>query len=1198
MNFLKTLTGSAILAGLLLGTGGCELIVAPDRTKIGEGGGGDGGAGGNTTTSTDTGGTGGTTTTSSTTVEECTPVDDNKECTDDVCEDGSPVSKPKSKGTACTQGGGAVCDDAGNCVQCNETADCNDNLKKCVNEQCVDVTCDDGIQNGTETGVDCGGSCAPALQCNDGVGCGVAADCKSGVCDPESNTCAAPACGDLVKNGSETDVDCGGSCAPANKCANGLGCLIGGDCQSGVCDPMAETCSAPACDDGVLNGDETDVDCGGSCAPNDLCNTGEGCLANTDCASGVCDEATGTCLAPVCGDGVTQTGEACDDGNQTNGDGCDDGPGGNCTVTACGNGVVTDDEDCDDGNLTLGDGCDDGPDGNCTESACGNGIVAGNETCDDANLTNGDGCDDGPGGNCTETGCGNGVVTGDEACDDGNTVDGDGCDSNCTISGCGNGILNDGEACDDGNTVNGDDCDNNCTFTACGNGIVTSGEVCDDGNDVDGDGCDNNCTVTACGNGVVTGTEVCDDGNNVNGDGCDNNCTVSACGNGVVGGSETCDDGNTVGGDCCSATCEIEPGCEIEPNNACGAQTALPAFSGTPLQTFGYGDINPAADLDFYSFTLPGPGIQSVRIETFFGAPGTCQSTATNDTAIQFRGTDCTTILATNDDGTGLGYCSLIDGTGVAAARNLTPGTYFVRVARSTLGSQVPLVDYGLRVRILSTCGNGVVEAPETCDDGDLDNGDGCSSTCGVEAGFFCQGTMPTVCAPPEINCSDGIDNNGAFGTDAADPSCQLPAYFPACGPGTQLLVYPNNAAFAIPDNNATGITSNVTVTGAGRIASVSVLYNITHTFDGDLDIFLNTPVPSSIDICTDNGGSGANFVNTVLNTACSTSVTAGTAPFTNCFIPESPAAVNALNGMSANGTWGLKIADDASGDVGTLNNWRLMLCTSTCGDGLMGGVEACDDGNTAPGDGCSATCTVETGYTCTGQGPGSCTDINECTAGTPCDTNATCTNTPGDFTCECDAGYDGTGVGAGSCTAICGDGLKLGAEACDDGNLLPDDGCSATCTVESGYTCTGQGPGSCTDINECTAGTPCDANATCDNTPGDFTCTCDAGFSGTGVGAGSCTPVCGDGMIVAGEACDDSNTDNMDGCDATCQIEDGWTCMNTPSDCSEICGDGLIVGDEECDDDETDDGDGCSAMCVVEAGFVCTGEPSVCVPE
>src|SRR6185503_4188092 len=69
------------------------------------------------------------------------------------------------------------------------------------------------------------------------------------------------------------------------------------------------------------------------------------------------------------------------------------------------------------------------------------------------------------------------------------------------------------------------------------------------------------------------------------------------------------------------------------------------------------------------------------------------------------------------------------------------------------------------------------------------------------------------------------------------------------------------------------------------------------------------------------------------------------------------------------------------------------------CGDGEVIG-EVCDDGNTDAGDGCSATCTVEAGWTCSGS--------------------------------------------PSVCSPICGDGLVRGGEGCDDGNLSGGDGCSA----------------------------------------------------------------------------------------------------------------------------------------------------------
>lgn len=48
-------------------------------------------------------------------------------------------------------------------------------------------------------------------------------------------------------------------------------------------------------------------------------------------------------------------------------------------------------------------------------------------------------------------------------------------------------------------------------------------------------------------------------------------------------------------------------------------------------------------------------------------------------------------------------------------------------------------------VRWLSTCGNGVVEGKEECDDGDLQDGDGCNSVCRIEPGWSCTG-HPSKC--------------------------------------------------------------------------------------------------------------------------------------------------------------------------------------------------------------------------------------------------------------------------------------------------------------------------------------------------------------------------------------------------------------------------------------------------------------------
>ena len=102
--------------------------------------------------------------------------------------------------------------------------------------------------------------------------------------------CNAPGCGDgHAQNGAETDIDCGGGTCIG--CDPGETCGVGTDCLSGVC--MAGVCVAPTCTDGVANGSETGVDCGGpSGCP--LCPDGQGCASASDCV-------TGTCTMGICG---------------------------------------------------------------------------------------------------------------------------------------------------------------------------------------------------------------------------------------------------------------------------------------------------------------------------------------------------------------------------------------------------------------------------------------------------------------------------------------------------------------------------------------------------------------------------------------------------------------------------------------------------------------------------------------------------------------------------------------------------------------------------------------------------------------------------------------------------------------------------------------------------------------------------------
>ncbi len=221
-------------------------------------------------------------------------------------------------------------------ASCVAGSDCASGV--CTDDVCQAPACNDGVRNGDETDVDCGGGtcggCEQGKACEVGTDC-VGLVCTEGVCQPES-------CADGVQNGNETDVDCGGSCAV---CPDVAGCSVPPDCQSGVC--TGDVCRAPACDDGVKNGSETALDCGGPCAG---CAAGEACNVGADCASGVC---TGNvCQAPTCSDGVENGAETDVDcggpscGDCAVGQGC--ASGGDCVSGVC-TGNVCQAPTCSDG---------------------------------------------------------------------------------------------------------------------------------------------------------------------------------------------------------------------------------------------------------------------------------------------------------------------------------------------------------------------------------------------------------------------------------------------------------------------------------------------------------------------------------------------------------------------------------------------------------------------------------------------------------------------------------------------------------------------------------------------------------------------------------------------------------------------------------------------------------------------------------
>jgi cysteine-rich repeat protein len=180
----------------------------------------------------------------------------------------------------------------------------------------------------------------------------------------------------------------------------------------------------------------------------------------------------------------------------------------------------------------------------------------------------------------------------------------------------------------------------------------------------------------------------------------------------------------------------------------------------------------------------------------------------------------------------------------------------------------------------------------------------------------------------------------------------------------------------------------------------------------------------------------------------------------------------------------------------------------------------------------------------------------------------------------------DGNNLSFDGCSATCdeeqgpacGDGIEEGTEQCDDGNLLNNDGCSSTCEFEEIEQLCGDGiitfPEECDDGNN-------DAFDGCDECQ-----------------IVQLPPVCGNGVIEFGEQCDDGNTANDDGCSETCEqeppcgngeLDPGEQCDDgnlndldaCRTDCTlPFCGDGIPDAGEQCDDGNLNDDDGCTVDC------------------
>lgn len=167
---------------------------------------------------------------------------------------------------------------------------------------------------------------------------------------------------------------------------------------------------------------------------------------------------------------------------------------------------------------------------------------------------------------------------------------------------------------------------------------------------------------------------------------------------------------------------------------------------------------------------------------------------------------------------------------------------------------------------------------------------------------------------------------------------------------GLHAQVFQGQQNLPIPPGAASGSSRGVTiseavVTNIGTLGGCRqldrVLMNISHTWVGDVAIFLVSPSGTVLELTSGNGGSANDWANTVFTDDAPLNIVDGTAPYTGTFRPEgrqqsledNPSnagtvgtftLANTFTGENADGIWQLYVNDYVGGDVGEIFNWEL----------------------------------------------------------------------------------------------------------------------------------------------------------------------------------------------------------------------------------------------------------------------------------
>jgi hypothetical protein len=1067
---------------------------------------------------------------------------------------------------------------------CKGPTDCDS--KVCSASKCLASACDDKVQNGTETDVDCGGSCPN--KCGTALKCKISSDCVSGVC--LGGVCSAPDCSDGVKNGTETDTDCGGVCVQqGKKCADGKQCGFNGDCQSSVC--SSSLCVTAQCNDGVQNGSETDLDCGGSGACV-RCDIGKKCNLSSDCKTGICTaglcapKPTGNpCSSPLeCASGNCVDGVCCNSACASTCQACSAAKKGQGADGVCGPVVASTDPDneCAPENPNT---C--GKTGFCDGSgACqfwASGTVCVGATCKDATTALQSQVCNGSGAcvpalqqscvpyTCSAGACNNSCVI-DAQCAPGYFCNG----SQCVVKKTNGSSCNNTNECSSGNCVDSVCCDTACTGTcqACSAGKKGQGGDGQCGAIIGGQDPDNECPSTqpdSCGTtGTCDGTGKCayypsgqqcalatcltatqlSPSSTCNGTGscvaatsiscapylckggaCTNTCTsdvdcasgdycmVSACvgkkSNGsACGTGNECASGNCVDGVCCDSLC----------SGTCYACTSSKKGSGLDGQC---GVISNGADPDNEcpDNVCAADGVTLNKTQVCNGA-GACKVSATQPCSPYVCSSGaCVTMCASDSDCVSGQYCNLVSkqctakkaiATSCGANNECVSGNCADSVCcDSACTADCKACNIAGSVGTCTNIAAGGTDTNPVCGGANSCDGSGVckkatGQTCGANGdctsgncvdGVCCNNACSTACKACNIAGSVGTCTNIASGGTDSSPVC---GGNNSCD-GNGVCKKINGQTCSVNGDCtsgfcADGVCCNSSCGGTCQACNIAgSVGTCTNIASGGTD---TNPVCSGNNSCDGNGVCKKNN-----GQACG-----GNAECTSG---------NCVDGVCCNSSCGgTCMACNNIGSVGTCSN---IIAGGSDGNPMCTGANACD-GN--------GVCKAANAQACS---LGSECASSNCADGVCCDTSCT-------GTCQaCTAAKKGQGA-SGTCGPI--------VSGSTDDNPV----CGGTNTCD--------GAGNCRKVNgqSCSAGSECTSGNCADGVCCDGACTgtcqaCTAAKKGQGT-SGTCGP------IIVGSTDDNPVCGGTNVCDGsgTCKAKsaNGATCTVNAECTSGNCVDGV----------------------------------------